>query len=380
MNELNKITTIRRELHKIPEIGFHELKTRALLTHYLEETGAQIHHGFCKTAVIAYFEFKKGAPTIAFRSDMDALSLSENTEHEYKSVHEGMMHACGHDGHMAMLLMLAYRLKDMKLKNYNVALVFQPAEEGPGGAEELVKTDLFKSLNITAMYGYHVYPELPAGTIGTSKGALMAATSEMKIEFCGVASHGAQPQLGKDSLVAAAEFLLSAQSIISRSVNPLDPAILTFGTFSGGERLNIIARNAVLEGTMRTYSDEVHRLIKTQVELRAKHIAAAHGMSANVEFRDMYPALINDRTLAEEVIGHFEHIIEIEPVMLAEDFSYYGKVVPSLFMFLGIRTESNGTHPLHSDKFDFDEQVLLVGVDTYESLLLFKDKQFKLDK
>lgn len=372
---IDKAIAIRRALHQIPEPGLKEYKTQAALKSYLSNVGAKIYDDIYETALVAYFEFVPGGPTIGFRADMDALSLNELNQHDYCSLHPGLMHACGHDGHMTMLVLLAEHLKDHPLKRYNVALLFQPAEEGPGGAQAMIAAGVLERFNIQEVYGIHLFPGLAEGVIGTKAGPFMAATSEMRVTFKGTPSHGAQPHVGRDAIVAGASFIMNAQTLVSRNVSPMDAAVITFGVFNGGERVNIIAPQAKLEGTMRSFSPQTHQLLQKRIKALAEATAIAHEVQAEVVFDDMYPAVINDGLLAKMVLDLVPGAVEIPAEMLAEDFSYFCEAVPSLFLFLGIKGETNGGYPLHSNLFDFNEKVLMDGLECYLRILEHKERQ-----
>lgn len=370
---LERAIQVRRHLHQIPETGLCEVKTQAALKSYLADSGAVLYDAIFETALVAHFEFVPGAPAIAFRADMDALSLMERNTHDFVSNHPGAMHACGHDGHMTMLVLLADYLKANPLKQHNVVLLFQPAEEGPGGAKGMLEAGIVERFNIKEVYGIHLFPGLDAGVIGTKAGPLMAATSEMRIRFKGVPSHGAQPHVGRDAIVAGASFVMNAQTIVSRNVSPMASGVVSFGIFNGGERVNIVAPEVFIEGTMRSFDKEVHALIQKRILALAEATALAHEVTAEVRFDDMYPAVINDATLAKTALEIIPGAVEVPAEMLAEDFSYFGEAVPSLFMFLGIRSENNGQYPLHSNLFDFDEKVLLAGLDSFVRILAYKE-------
>ncbi len=370
---LNRAIEIRRALHQIPESGLCEYKTHAALKTYLEPTGAKVFDKIFETSLVAFFEFIPGAPAIAFRADMDALSITEMNTHAFVSKHEGMMHACGHDGHMTMLLLLAEHLKNNPLKHFNVVLLFQPAEEGPGGAKGMIEAGILEQFNIVEVYGTHLFPGLPLGVIGTKSGPLMAATSEMRVLFKGTSSHGAQPHVGRDAIAAGASFLLNAQTIVSRNISPMESAVVSFGIFKGGERVNVVAPEAFLEGTMRSFDGKVHQLIQKRIKALAEATALAYEVSAEVVFSDMYPAVNNDAQLAQMALSIIDGSVEVPAEMLAEDFSYFGEKVPSLFLFLGITSKDNGKYPLHSNRFDFDERALVEGVKAYLTLLEHKE-------
>lgn len=372
---LEEATRIRRALHQIPEEGLQEFKTKTYILSYLKDLNIPVMTDVYETAVVAIIGDE--GSTIAFRADMDALKVTEETEVPFRSTHPGMMHACGHDGHMTILLMLArYLSKHQRELKHRVVLVFQPAEEGPGGAEEIVKSGLFETLNITKIYGLHLYPALKAHQIGIKQGPFMAQTSEFSVFIHGESAHGAQPHRGLDAIVAAAQFITQLQTIISRKLSPLEPAVVTIGKLEAGERVNIIAKRAEMEGTMRSFNPATHQLIQEELLKLGRGISEFSGCKVEVVFRDMYPAVINEAHLTQEAMDqlsqHLEMVI-MEPHMLAEDFSYYQKVVPGLFFFLGTEEVSKGfAHPLHHACFDFDESILVTGLEAF-AILCFGD-------
>ncbi|BEP29643.1 M20 metallopeptidase family protein [Helicovermis profundi] len=372
----DEITSLRRELHKIPESGFNEEKTSKFIRDYLDSISIK-YKTYAKTGVIGYITIDENLPSIAFRSDMDALSMHELTKHDFKSTHEGFMHACGHDGHMAMLLIFAKYMSSRKDKlTKNIVFIFQPAEEGPGGAEVLLKEGLKEDFNIMEFIGIHLYPETNAGDFSLKSGPMMAMTGEFDIEITGKSGHGAMPHKSLDAIVLSVELIQSFQNIISRTIDPVSPAVLTIGRMECGERRNIIAESAILEGTLRAFDDTVYNLIKEKMLNHAKGLEISYGCKVNTIFRDMYPPVVNDINLYNDFINANKKSFNIElidPQMLAEDFSYYQKSTPGLFIFLGIRNKEKGhIFPLHSSKFNFDEEILLTGVQSYINLLEYK--------
>ncbi|QXM05575.1 M20 metallopeptidase family protein [Crassaminicella indica] len=369
----DEVMLIRRELHKIPEIGFEEEKTSQFIAKKLEEYGIKVYKNITKTGVVGYLKGSVGKNTIAFRADMDALSIKEETNLSYKSEHEGFMHACGHDAHMSVVLGLAKYLSFHKENvRDNIVFLFQPAEEGPGGAQPMIEEGVLEKFNIDKIIGLHVYPEVVQGKIGCKKGALMAQTGEFDIKVYGESSHGAIPQKGKDSIVIAANIISAYQTIISRSTNPIEGAVLTIGKMWAGERRNVIAGSAYLEGTIRTFHEEVYKKIKERMSAIAKGIEKMYDCRIEITFRDMYPAVVNDDELVDVLINAIgnENIEFIEPQMIAEDFSYFQRQIPGLFFFLGVRNEKEGyVYPLHHCQFNFHEEVLLTGIQVYVNIL-----------
>lgn len=365
-NEATAVKKTRRELHQIPENGFEEYKTKAYLESFLKELPHVKTMTTATTGVLAWFDggFEEA---VALRADMDALSMPEMTSHDFKSIHEGYMHACGHDGHMTVMLYVAKWLSEhFESLSKNVMIIFQPAEEGPGGADYIIQEGIFEKYNIKEIYGYHLYPEVEEGYFATRKGPIMAMTGEFDITLKGKSGHGAIPHKATDTVVIAAELITKLQTIVSRQISPIDPAVVTIGKVSIGERRNIIAETAVLEGTCRAFSEEVFSKIKFCMENYLKGLEVSYGITADLDFREMYPPVLNDPELVDAFIqaNGEAYVQTIDPQMIAEDFSVYQKVVPGIFVFIGTRNEEKGfVNGLHNSKFDFDESALVSGVE-----------------
>ena len=364
------MTQMRRALHRIPEIGYKEYKTSRFIMEQLQQYPCFEVSQCGETGIKAVFMSGANAETVAFRADMDALAIRENTQAEYSSCHNGFMHACGHDGHMAILLGLARLINDCKDSiRYNIVLLFQPAEESYGGAESMIDAGCLEVPAVDRMYGYHLMPSLPVGTVGIKSGALMAQASEFDVEFYGKSAHGAMPHCGADAIAAACQFVSGAQGIISRCVNPAEQCVVTFGSISGGEVRNIVCDYCKLQGTMRTFSDEIYSSVRERLTGFAEASARMFGCSAVYTERVLYPFVNNDEALCNElrdIAG--PAAVSVEPMMIAEDFSFYQRRVPAAFMFLGC---GDGTEEkkLHSDCFDFDERALEVGLEIYSRIL-----------
>ncbi len=358
----------RRELHQIPEVGFCEYKTSEYIKTQLKKLGYEIRD-VASTGILAY---KKGIQDecIAFRSDIDGLSITEETNLEYESSIKGQMHACGHDGHMSILLGFCEFISKIDKLNKSILFIFQPAEEGPGGAEVIVNEGVFEEYNVVNVFGLHIYPEIEEGMIGIRKGAMTAQTGEFDIHIKAKSGHGAIPHKANDALIVVAQLINSYQSIISRNINPIEGSVLTIGTINGGERLNIIAENITLQGTIRAFNQEVYEKIKQRMTTINEGLMKMFEVEIETVFRDMYPSIINDKELFDKVVDTSlkEKVIEIDPMMIAEDFSYYQKKVPGLFFMLGSRNEELGyINPLHSSKFNFNEdKVLINGIELYD--------------
>lgn len=371
-NMVEELRQIRRDLHKIPELGLKEYKTSAYIREKLEGFGITELETWLETGVVAVIRGKGKKEAVAFRADMDALPVTEQTGCDFTSEHVGCMHACGHDGHVTVLLGFAKYLQEHKdeLEN-DVVLIFQPAEEGPGGAQLLVDAGLFEKHPVRCIIGCHIFPQVPQGKVACRKGAMMARNGEVDVHIYGESAHGAQPQLGHDAVLAAGAVITGLHTILSRNVSPLDSGVLTFGAIHGGEACNIIAKEVKLEGTMRAFSDEAYETMTKRVQEAAAGIAAGYGCKGEAVFRHMYRVVDNDPKLVEllqEVAG--DNYEETPPYMLAEDFSLYLQKVPGMFFFLGSGNEEKGyIHSLHSAQFQFDEEILALGVETYAKLL-----------
>lgn len=368
------VQTHRQYLHQIPELGFCEFQTSAYLKEQLEKLGYEVY-STAKTGILAY---RKGVSEecIAFRSDMDGLSITEETNVDFASTIEGQMHACGHDGHMSILLGFATYVSTLSSLKKSLLFIFQPAEEGPGGAEVIVKEGVLKKFNVKSIFGLHIYPEIEEGKFGLRPGAMTAQTGELDLMIEGVGGHGAMPHKSNDALIVAAQLINSYQSIISRNLNPIEAGVLTIGTINGGERRNIIAQKVELTGTIRAFSEDVYEMIKKRMNEINHGLELMFNVKVSTQLTDMYPSIMNDPSLfdliSQSKLG--EHLIEIDPMMIAEDFSYYQKEVPGLFFMLGSRNEALGyTYPLHHAKFNFSERVMVDGIKLYDEVCQLLD-------
>jgi len=369
----DEVIDIRRRLHRIPEPGLLEYETTRYICESLSKIGINCEIGPGGTGVIAYVEGRPGAGTVAFRADIDALSVEEQTGVEYCSQNKGYMHACGHDGHTAILLGFAKLLKQLgkELQN-NVLLIFQPAEEGPGGAETIVNAGILEKYNVGSIFGLHIFPDLEEGKIGSRPGALMAQTGEFDLLVKGRSCHGAMPHKGNDAIVAASDMVMALNTIVSRCVDPIEPAVVTVGRMVCGERRNVIAAEAVMEGTIRAFNEATYNILRGRIIKLVGSVSDAYGCEGTYEFRDMYPAVHNDAELYELLAGSVDKgdFVQLNPLTLAEDFSYYQKRVTGLYLMLGSRNEEKGyVYPLHSNKFNFNEEILILGIQMFYNLI-----------
>lgn len=360
---------MRESLHRIPEPSGAEWKTQALLLEALLKTHPDELKIIAETGVYAYFRGSKGDKTIAFRCDTDALGIAEETGLPYASEHEGMMHACGHDGHMATALTLALYISQ-KRPSENVAILFQPCEETTGGALRMIKDGALAGVD--ALFGLHVHPDVPVGKIATRPGPMMASVDDFDILIQGRSAHGAMPHRGADSALAAAHILLELQSIVSRNIDPLETAVITVGRMQAGTQRNIIAEHARLEVTTRSFSDAVHDTIRERAEDIARSAERAFGVKIAMEQQTYYPSVVNPPELVEalqEALG--PDCLTPDRAMIAEDFSYYQREVPACFFYCGVRDAAHA-EPLHSARFCFEHAALLYGVEAFARMLHFE--------
>lgn len=356
-----QIINDRRALHRIPELDRTLPKTLAYLKGQLEGLGCQVFSPM-EGALCAFFDF--GAEkAIAFRSDADALPITERSEKDYASTHPGRMHACGHDGHMAIALELARRLRRKERLAVNVLIVFQPAEETTGGAKDLCDTGVFLNYNIEAIFGLHLWPGVPAGQIFSRRCEMMSRSCEVTVEVTGRSAHIAKAWEGVDAMAAAVEFYRQARE--AEATLPKEVfRILNFGRFQSGAVRNAIAGSAVLEGSLRAFQDEVFFSLQDRLRQIADSVAHDTGCAVRVRMNDGYPAVLNPDGLYDKVRELVPFHELAAPSMITEDFSWYQRSVPGMFFFLG-----TGDSPaLHSDDFDFDETVLLRGAEFFEKI------------
>lgn len=368
-NLFKNIQKYRRDLHAIPELGFELYKTSSYLKEKLEDFGYDTIT-VAETGLLAIIE-GESSQTIAFRADMDGLPIDEQLDVAFKSKHPGVMHACGHDGHMAMLLGFAELIaKNKKLKK-SVMFIFEPAEETLGGAKEIVQHPSYLKRDIEAIFALHLDPELEAGKLGLIEGIMTAQDGDFDITIDGINAHGTSPHQGHDALLAAASLIQQYYTIASRSIDPLVSVTLNIGTFESGEGRNIIAKNARLSGSIRAFDFYEYERLKQRMRQIDKGIETSFNVYIENNITDLHPPVRNDHDLFIQMCqvfnkGEYELI---KPRMLAEDFSYYQQHHPGLFIMLGVRNQVLGyTQPLHSSFFDYDEQVLLTGVKTYEKI------------
>jgi amidohydrolase len=360
----------RRDFHMHPELGYQEHRSAGIVTERLGGLGYQVETGIATTGVVGLLEGKRDGPAVMVRFDMDALPIIEENEIPYVSQNPGVMHACGHDAHMAMGLgvatLMAQRLDRM---NGVLKLVFQPAEEGMNGAEKMVEEGVLEHPRPDVVLATHVWNDRPIGTVDVTPGAVMAAADRWTCVVRGKGGHGAMPHQTVDPIVTTAQIVTSLQTIVSRNVSPLETAVVSVGSIHGGDAFNIIPPNVDLIGTIRTYSPEVRETILKRMQETIEGVAAACGAEAELEIIPLTPAVINDadvttvvRAAAEAVVGS-ENVFAGERTMGSEDAAFFMEEVPGCYFFLGSANAERGLDaPHHNPRFDIDEDVLVLGV------------------
>lgn len=381
--QLTHSIELRHRLHQIPELAFEEFETASAIRAELDRIGISYVAGVpdAPTATIAWIG-DTSKPCIALRSDIDALPILEQTGLPYASHHAGRMHACGHDGHTATLLGVAALLKSIEARlPVCVKFLWQPAEEGGGGAWRLVQAGVLDGRvgpKVSAIFGLHGWPGLPVGMVSTRPGPLLAATDNFVANFVGRGCHGAFPHLGRDPIVTACEATLNLQQFVSREMDPTDSAVITVGIFHAGTATNVIPDNARIEATARTLTPEARKMIREGCERRCAGIAAANDCRLEFEWIEGYPATINDPAMADYVatiaktkIGANRYIPAARPAMGGEDFAYYLREIPGCFFLVGVQPPERASYPpLHSDRYDFTDAAMAVGMRMFTELVL----------
>jgi amidohydrolase len=365
-----KLIAWRRDFHMHPELGFEEHRSAAIIADTLKTLGYQVQTGVAHTGVVGLLEGSGPGPVVMARFDMDALPITEETGAEYASQTPGLMHACGHDAHMAMGLGVATLMVQRQAKMAGtLKLVFQPAEEGMNGAEVMVKEGVLENPRPDVFLATHVWNDKPVGTIDVTPGAVMAAAEKWACTIRGEGGHGAVPHQATDPIVATAQVITALQTIVSRNTSPLETAVVTVGSVHGGDAFNVIPPQVELNGTIRTYSPQVREMVLQRMHEIVEGVASACGAQAELEIVPLTPSVINDdqvskvaRAAAEAVVGP-EHISTGERTMGSEDAAFFMEEIPGCYFFLGSANAERGLDaPHHNPHFDFDEEALPIGV------------------
>lgn len=378
---LSEIVAIRRDLHAHPELSFNEHRTSDIVARELAAYGLEVHRGLAGTGVVGVLRKGSRGRAIGLRADMDALPVDEKNDFAHRSTHPGCMHACGHDGHTAMLLGAARDLasrRDQLAIDGTVYFIFQPAEESEGGALVMVKEGLFDSFPMDAVFGLHNWPGIPVGEMAVMPGPVMAGTCCFEILVRGKGCHAGMPHQGVDSLVVASHLVLTLQTIVSREIHPCDPAVVSVTQIHGGEAFNVIPDEVVLRGTIRSFRPEIQQRIEQSIESLCDGVAKAFGAEISARFDQRYPPTINHRNeallcqrVAERVVGPGRVRTDELPSMGAEDFAYMLRERPGCYVWLGNGADGDkgvGACSLHNSHYDFNDDILALGIRYWTTL------------
>ena len=373
-NIKDEIYAIRRHFHRYPELSFKEFNTAETIAEHLDKFGIAHKKGVGKTGIVGEINFGPG-PIIALRADMDALPIQEENNLDYKSLNDGVMHACGHDGHMAILLGAANALsKNSKLKKGTVRFIFQPAEEGLGGAKYMIEDGCLDKVD--EIYGLHLWNYQLYGEVGIKDGPVMASADLFDIEVSGKGGHGATPQGTIDAIVVASNLVTMLQTIVSRNTNPLESTVLSIGKIKGGHNFNIISDKVHMSGTTRAYTEENRTLIKQRMKEVIEGVSKSFGADIKLNYKDGYPPTVNHSSQVEKVLEAASSVVASgakNPYlsMGGEDFSYYLQNKPGCFFFVGSAPNENEilSTPHHCSHFNIDERALLIGASVYVNLI-----------
>ncbi len=367
----------RQDLHRIPEIGLEEFQTSKYIKEKLKLWNIDYKDGYSKTGIVAWIKGSKGnsKKSIGLRADFDALPMNEKNNFDYKSQNNGMMHACGHDGHTTMLLGAVKYLSENRHFDGVVHFIFQPGEEGFGGGEIMINEGLFKDFKIDEVYALHNWPELPLGQFGVSSGPMMAAVDEFDIIVLGKGGHAAIPDLTVDPVIIATQIITAFQTIISRIVSPIDKALISVTKINAGSAYNVISDEVFLGGTVRTFKPETRKMVEKKMYEISKGIANANGGDIKFTYNSGYPPTINSKNesifagnVAKSLVGSENVITEIDPSMGGEDFSYFLNNKPGSYLYIGQKDTEHKSH-LHTTSYDFNDNLLPIGVNFWVDLV-----------
>ena len=378
-----EIQAIRRDIHAHPELAYAEHRTSHKVAELLASWGIEVHRGLGGTGVVGVLRNGAGRRSIGLRADMDALPIAEANAFDHASKHAGRMHACGHDGHTAMLLAAAKYLAETRPFDGTVNFVFQPAEEGGAGAQRMIDDGLFDRFPCDAVFGMHNWPNLKVGEFGLTAGPMMASSNEFAISVRGRGAHAAMPHLGVDPVFVAVQIVNGLQAIITRVKKPIESAVLSVTMIQAGEATNVIPETARIAGTVRTFSDAVTAQVEEQMKRIVAMTAAAHGAEADVEFRWNYPPTVNHAaetefaaTVMDDIVGAANVVRGIEPTMGSEDFAFMLKARPGAYVFIGNgegshRSAGHGLGPcmLHNPSYDFNDELIPLGATFWVRLV-----------
>ncbi|OOS02273.1 hippurate hydrolase [Moraxella cuniculi DSM 21768] len=373
---LRQVREWRQHLHANPELGFEEFNTAKMVADILRSLNIEVHENIAGTGVVGVLKKGNSNKSIAIRADMDALPMQELNSFEHCSIQKGKMHACGHDGHTAILLGAAKYLSEFGRFDGTVYFVFQPAEENKGGGKAMVEAGLFERFDIDEIYGLHNWPGRALGEICINDGAMMASFDIFDIRLQGVGAHAAMPHLGKDPIVAGAALITQLQAIVSRQISPLDSAVLSITQFEGGDTYNIIPGVARLKGTIRAFDDNVRLLLKHQLTAAVASLEHTTGVKGILDYQECYPATINDsdcakkaRNIAASAFGDGKVFSDVLPTMASEDFSFMLNQKKGAYIWLGVDEVDKPSVALHNPYYDFNDNALPIGIKLWAALV-----------
>ena len=370
-----EMTAWRRDIHAHPETAFEETRTARVVAEKLASFGIDVHRGLAKTGVVGALRAGSGTRAIGLRADLDALHIHEQNTFAHRSHNEGRMHACGHDGHTTMLLGAARYLAETKRFDGAVYFIFQPAEENEGGGRAMVEEGLFERFPVEGVYGMHNWPGMPVGKFGVLPGPMMASFDIFEIMVTGRGAHGAMPHEGIDPIVAASALVQALQTIPSRTVNPIEPAVVTVTQFHAGDAWNVIPEQAILRGTTRAFRPEVQDQIEAGIRRICAGIDATHGTRCAVRYERRYPPTVNhprEAAIAAEalakVVGRENVLTDLQPTMGSEDFAFMLQAQPGCYVWIGNGSGEGGCM-LHNPRYDFNDEILPIGASYWATLV-----------
>ncbi|MBW8639834.1 amidohydrolase [Hoeflea sp. WL0058] len=374
-DDLPFLIDLRRDLHAHPELGFEEERTSAIVADILEEAGVTVHRGLAKTGVVGSLQVGEGNGAIGLRADMDALAMPEKADRPYKSTINGKMHACGHDGHTVLLLGAARHLARTRKFSGTVHFIFQPAEEGRGGAKRMVDEGFFRQFPCDAVFGLHNMPGLAVDEMAVVAGPQLASSDSWRVTFKGIGTHGAKPHLGRDPVTAAGQFITSLQTIVGRVVDPLQPAVVSACSVQAGdpEALNVIPDIVDIGGTARAYTPQVRDQLEEEIGRLARGVAMAYGVEADYDFQRRIPPVVNNASAAEVALDAARDVCgsvrtQFPPSTAGDDFAFFSGEVPGAYVWLGNGPAKDGALH-HNTRYDFNDEAIITGASFWARLV-----------
>ncbi|OQB48199.1 MAG: N-acyl-L-amino acid amidohydrolase [Firmicutes bacterium ADurb.Bin153] len=372
----DRVVGWRRAIHEKPEAPFEEHMTAKMAADLMKGLGFEVKTGIAGTGVVGLLRGHSDGPTVALRADMDSLPVFEDTGRPWCSKVTGRMHACGHDGHTAMLMGAAWVLSMMKDKiKGNVKFIFQPSEEKDGGAEPMIEAGIMEEPHVDAVFATHIWPDVRLGSVNVHHGPAMASLDAFDAKLYGRGGHVATPHKSLDAITAAGQFLVQLQTIVSREIDPTEPVVVSVGTINGGTAYNAIAHEVAMTGTVRAVNPSLRQILKEKIELKLKGVAEATGTEYSYNYHFGYPPVVNSTEMAEfvhmtagRILGKDSSGYAERPSLVGEDFAYFAKEAPGAIYLLGVGDDSISKYPLHHPKFDFDERALEIGVRLHAQL------------